>query len=193
MWVVGARPEWLSLGPFDDRGAEKRKETWGARGRSQHKASPTSWTHPHSFVAHPTRNDRKAVCPVFVSCFRFSRRGGMFHDCSVSAAVTHLVSCGGGYAGLPDACMRASLTAAVSWLACLVRHPDICTLPSLPEPALPDSQVDRGWSEKGNLTLCENLGKVDRRTIRYNGHTASSASSSSSCTLCSVPLAPAHG
>lgn len=128
MWVVGARSEWLSLGHFDDRGAEKRKAT-GEQDEGASKASPTSWTHPHSSSPTPhTRNDRKAVFPFFVSCFRFFRRDGMFHDGSVSAAVTHLVSCGGGYAGLPDACMCASLTAAVSWLACLVWHPDICTL-----------------------------------------------------------------
>lgn len=154
------------------------------RGRNQ-QGEPDQLDTPAFFLAHPhpTRNDRKAVFPVFVSCFRFFRRGGMFHDCSVSAAVTHLVSCGGGYAGLPDTCMRASLTAAVSWLACLVRCPDICTLPACPARQNLHTQVDRGWSERGNLTLCENLGKVDRRTIRYNEHTASSASSNScSCT-----------
>lgn len=108
------------------------------RGRNQ-QGEPDQLDTPAFFLAHPhpTRNDRKAVFPVFVSCFRFFRRGGMFHDCSVSAAVTHLVSCGGGYAGLPDTCMRASLTAAVSWLACLVRCPDICTLPSSTELAHP--------------------------------------------------------
>lgn len=184
-------PSGCRWGSSTTGGPKRDKETGKQRGRNQ-QGEPDQLDTPAFFLAHPTRNDRKAVFPFFVSCFRFSRRGGMFHDGSVSAAVTHLVSCGGGYAGLPDACMRASLTAAVSWLACLVWHPDICTLPRLPEPAHPDSdtQVDRGWSERGNLTLCENLGKVDRRTIRYNGHTASSASSSCSCTLCSVLVAP---
>lgn len=73
----------------------------------------------------------------------------------LSAAVTHLVSCGGGYAGLPClmrvSTLSLSLTAAVSWCALVwqVGTPDIAT------------QVDRGWSEKGNLTLCAGLGKVD--------------------------------
>lgn len=163
--VVGALRRQGGRKGKGDGEAEREKPTRRARpvGHTRMLSSRT----PHAMTVRPS-------FPVFVSCFRFFRRGGMFQDCSVSAAVTHLVSCGGGYAGLPDACMRASLTAAVSWLACLVRHPDICTLPACQNL---HTQVDRGWSERGNLTLCENPGKVDRRTIRYNGHTASSASS----------------
>ena len=144
----GCSPRVAVVGPLDDRGPQRGKETGQQRGRKPaRRARPVGHTRILP-SAHPTRNDRRAVFPVFVSCFRFFRRDGMFQDCPVSAAVTHLVRCGGGYAGLPDACMRASLTAAVSWLvlsacqACLVQHPDIC-------------QVDRGWPERGNLTLCE--------------------------------------
>lgn len=191
LWVVRARSEWLSLGLFDDRGTERGKGTGEAEGeKPTRRARPVGHTRilssrtPHAMTVRPS-------FPVFVSCFRFFRRGGMFQDCSVSAAVTHLVSCGGGYAGLPDACMRASLTAAVSWLACLVRHPDICTLPACQNL---HTRVNRGWSERGNLTLCENPGKVDRRTIRYNGHTASSTSSQYCLRSArSVLVAPAHG
>lgn len=146
---------WVTGGPKRDGldgGAEREEPTRRARPVGHTRILP---------LAHPTRNDRKAVFPVFVSCFRFFRRGGMFHDGSVSAAVTHLVSCGGGYAGLPDACMCASLTAAVSWLVLpgLVWHPDICTLTRGPAHTHLQTQVDRGWSERGNLTLCEILEK----------------------------------
>lgn len=94
--------------------------------------------------------------------------------------------------------MPASLLAAVSWLACLVRHPDICTLPSLREPlepVLPDSQVDRGWSEKGNLTLCENLGKVDRahHPIQRAHRIVSIVMFMLYTILCSVLMALDHG
>ena len=54
---------WMTGGP-------KRERGMGPRESQTNKASPTSWTHPHSFPRPPhTRNDRKAVVPSF--CFMF--------------------------------------------------------------------------------------------------------------------------
>jgi hypothetical protein len=111
LWVVDARSEWLLLGLLADRGPKRER-----RKASKKSVFRMCFFLPSLRPLTPTRNDRRAVFPVFVSCFRFFRRDGMFQDGSVSAAVTHLVRCGGGYAGLPDACMCASLKAAVSWL-----------------------------------------------------------------------------
>lgn len=103
--VVGAlRRQGARKGKGDGE-AEREKPTRRARpvGHTRILSSRT----PHAMTVRPS-------FPVFVSCFRFFRRGGMFQDCSVSAAVTHLVSCGGGYAGLPDACMRACVHACLA-------------------------------------------------------------------------------